>query len=330
MDGRTRVEAALALDIADRPPAAWWGHTFREEWSPEELARVTVERARAFGWDFVKFQPRATCFAEALGSQYEPAVVPLDPPVLVAPAVRMLDDWSWLPKDGADTPALTDQVAAIGRVAGELEPAVPVLQTVFSPITVAGYLLGGVKPRVVRELRKYPRLIADALDRIADMLTVFIARSIEAGAAGIFYAVSGYATAEMMPADDYEAQVLPHDERVLSSLPEGAWFNVLHLCGPSVHFGLAGRLPVQAISWSIHDPGNPSLAEGRDRSGRAVMGGLAHRTTLVTGDPAAVAAEAHAAVEETGGRGLLLAPGCSVPPEAPDANLRAVGDAAGS
>ena len=71
MDSRTRVERALQLDVADRPPAAAWGHTYREEWSPEQLARVTVDRARELGWDFVKFQPRASCFSEAFGAGWD-------------------------------------------------------------------------------------------------------------------------------------------------------------------------------------------------------------------------------------------------------------------
>ncbi|TMC33908.1 MAG: hypothetical protein E6J28_13740 [Chloroflexi bacterium] len=60
MTGRKRVEAAIAMGVADRPPVGAWGHTYREEWSPSDLAAITVDRARRFGWDFVKFQPRAS------------------------------------------------------------------------------------------------------------------------------------------------------------------------------------------------------------------------------------------------------------------------------
>ena len=82
MESSERVRAALAGEPVDRPPAAWWGHTYRDEWSPASLARVTVERQRRFGWDFVKLQPRATCFAEAFGSAYRPSGRPDTAPVL--------------------------------------------------------------------------------------------------------------------------------------------------------------------------------------------------------------------------------------------------------
>ena len=322
MNGRARVEAALAMGVADRAPVGAWGHTYREEWSPESLASITVDRARQFGWDFVKFQPRASSFAEAFGSVYKPAGHRLRGPVLVSAAVPDLDDWSKValvhPK------ALQDQVESIGIVARELGDGVPVIQTVFSPITVGGYLVGKSKSRVVRELRKHPELVRPALDRIAAALVDFSRRSVEAGAAGIFYAISGYTSKDAMTESVYRELLLPYDVGVLQQMPAEAWFNVVHLCGSNLNFGLARDLPAQAISWSVHNQGNPSLAEGRKISGRPVMGGLGQRASLLYGPPTEVAAEARKAVAETGGRGLLLAPSCSVPPRAKDINLAAM------
>jgi len=310
------------MAVADHPPVGAWGHTYREEWSPEALAAVTVERARQYGWDFVKFQPRASCFAEAFGSVYHPSGHRLRGPILIKAAVPDLDAWTSVQL--VEPKALDDQVASIGMVALELGPEVPVIQTVFSPITVGGYLVGKSQSRVVRELRKHPEIVGPALERIAEALLDFSKRSVEAGAAGIFYAISGYAGRSVMKEDLYRDLVLPYDLVVLQGLPRDAWFNVLHLCGSNLNFGLAGDLPAHAVSWSIHNQGNPSLAEGREIAGRAVMGGLSQRATLVYGPPPKIEAEARRAIEETGGRGLLIAPGCSVPPRVRDTNLAAM------
>ena len=310
------------MGMADRPPVGAWGHTYKEEWEPRALASITVERARKFGWDFIKYQPRASSFAEAFGSEYKPAGHRLKGPVLIKEAVADLEAWSRVSLVNAS--ALDDQVESIGITARDLGPDVPVIQTVFSPITVAGYLVGKSQARVVRELRKHPELVKPALDRIAQALVDFNRRNVEAGAAGVFYAISGYAGRGVMPEAVYRESVLPYDVWILEQLPKDAWFNVVHLCGSNLNFGLARDLPVQAVSWSIDNQGNPSLAEGREISGKPVMGGVSQRSSLLYGKPADVESDVRSAVADTGGRGLILAPGCSVPPGARDANLAAM------
>ncbi len=310
------------MGMADRPPVGAWGHTYREEWSPAELANVTVERARRFGWDFVKFQPRASTFAEAFGSVYRPSGHRLRAPIMIRPAVPDLEAWTSV---ALATPEVFDeQVESLHSVVRELGPDVPVIQTVFSPITVGGYLVGKSQSRVVRELRKSPEVVGAALEKIVEGLVDFSRRSVEAGAAGIFYAISGYAGRNVMKQELYRDLVLAHDRIVLNALPREAWFNVLHLCGSNLNFGLARDLPTHAVSWSIHNQGNPSLREGRDMVGRAVMGGLSQRVALVYGPESKIEEEVRAAISDTGGHGLIIAPGCSVSPRVRDANLAAV------
>jgi uroporphyrinogen decarboxylase len=314
------VQAALAGAKVDRPPAGAWGHTFKEEWSPEQLAAVTIDRARRHGWDFVKFQPRASCFSEAFGNRFKPSGHSLRGPVLGRAAVSDLSDWPKLKL--VDQSVLDDQVRSLGMVARELGDAVPIIQTVFSPITVADYLVGRDKRMLVRKLRQHPDVLLPALERVMDALVGFARASVEAGAAGVFYAISGFATPDAMPNEVYDELLFPIDQRFLEALPAQAWFNVLHLCGSHVNMDVARRLPVQAVSYSIHNRGNPSLVEAQKLTGKAVMGGLEQRRVLVSGPSVTIERQVRVAVSSTGGRGLLIAPGCSVPPRAPEANLR--------
>src|SRR5260370_12067148 len=221
MEGRMGVEAAIAVGVADRPPFGAWGHTYREEWSPADLAGVTVERARLFEWDFVKFQPRASCFAEAFGSVYKPAGHRLKGPVLEREAVADLDAWNTVTL--VNRKALDDQVDSLHVVAKQLGFGVPVIQTVFSPLTVAGYLVGKNSSRVVRELRKHPDLVRPVLDRIAEALVDFSQRSIVAGAAGILLPIAGYPTRHAMPEGVYRGLALSAGQAGLSQLPHQAW-----------------------------------------------------------------------------------------------------------
>jgi uroporphyrinogen decarboxylase len=319
VDSRARVQAAIQGNQVDRPPAGAWGHTYREEWSPEQLAAVTVDRARRLGWDFVKFQPRATFFSEAFGNQYQPSGHRLRGPVLERSAVPDFEAWSRLRL--VDRQALDAQVRALGLVVKELGEGIPVIQTVFSPISVADYLVGRDKRRLVRELRQHPEIVLPALEKVQDALIDFSRKSVEAGAAGIFYAISGFATPDAMPKEVYDELVFPLDLRLCESLPASAWFNVVHLCGSHVNMDVARRLPVQAVSYSMHNAGNPSLAEAQRLSGKAVMGGLEQRRVLATGPAEGIEQQVREAIADTGGRRFLLAPGCSVPPRAREANL---------
>jgi uroporphyrinogen decarboxylase len=324
MDSGDRVRAALKLEVADRPPIGWWGHTFVEEWSPVELAEATVNRARRYHWDFVKLQPRASSFAEAFGAEYRASGNNLEQPAQIRSIIDRVDDWARLPSVDAGSPELADQTGALSMVVEDLGEAVPVIQTVFSPLMVAGYLTAGQdRHRVLNDLREHPEVVGPALERIARAMADFSMRSVDAGAAGIFYAIAGFAGAGMIGLPEYEDLALEYDRLVLEALPNEAWFNVVHLCGSNIHVDLAAKLGLQALSWAVEDPGNPGLAEARDRTGLAVMGGI-DRMSLVDGTPGQVAAQGKAAFAETEGRGLLLAPGCSVRPQAREENLDAI------
>jgi uroporphyrinogen decarboxylase len=216
-----------------------------------------------------------------------------------------------------------------------------VLQTVVSPFPVASYLAADERAestrkrpdliakdqaRAVRHLRERPDLLEQALARIGVALVDVIRRSLAAGASGIFYAVGGSASADALAQSEYEELLLSHDLSVLAAVPEEVPV-FLHLCGPNLNFDLARAFPVAAVSWATSEPTNPGLAEGRERSGLTVAGGVAEIDVLVDGSVDDVVQAVRAAVEETAGRGLVIAPGCSVPPSASEENLAALGTA---
>ena len=58
MTGRERVQAAIAMGVADRPPVGAWGHTYREEWSPRS-AGGHHHRAGASVWLGLREVPAA-------------------------------------------------------------------------------------------------------------------------------------------------------------------------------------------------------------------------------------------------------------------------------
>jgi uroporphyrinogen decarboxylase len=85
---------------------------------------------------------------------------------------------------------------------------------------------------------------------------------------------------------------------------------------------LAG-LPGDAWNWDDRAT-PPTLSEGKRLTRGAVIGGLDQSRTLRDGTPGAAAEEALEAVRQTDGTGLIVAPGCVLPMNTPDATVSAV------
>src|SRR5436190_1265999 len=71
----------------------------------------------------------------------------------------------------------------------------------------------------------------------------------------------------------------------------------------------------------------PTLGAARRRFAGAAVGGLSEWATLRRGPVRAIADEVDDAVRQTGGRGVIVAPGCVLPLDVPEAHLDAVVDA---
>jgi uroporphyrinogen decarboxylase len=341
MDRRERVMAAAAGRPVDRPPVSAWRHFVDREQSAGDLAAAMLEFQRDFDWDFMKVNPRATCFAEAWGNRYDfgryvsvlptPTEVVLKEPADLA-RIRPVD-----PAGGA----FGEQLDALGRIARGLDGEVPFIQTIFSPLSVIGFLTGGpagyavpglgdALPRLRRFIQEDPEALEAALDAVASSLAGYARAVLETGASGIFFAIVRLARAPALTREEYERFGRAYDMRVLEAVRGRDRFNVLHVCGDQIYYADTASYPVQAISWNTESAGNPSLAQMQAHTLSAVMGGVGEDGVLLEGSPADVTAAVTAALAETGGHRTIVAPGCSVIPATPLENLRAMRDAVAS
>jgi uroporphyrinogen decarboxylase len=320
MTNRERIMAALRGDAVDRVPLSFWLHNFVAENSVKEFVAESLRLAHEFGWDYLKPQTRAQCFAEAWGLRYQASsdrAVPYTrthAPCADAAALRRLP-----PADPAAA-ALGEQLDALRQIRAAVGPDTPIIWTVFSPLMVVPYLLPGGVEQMLTIARAEPAALEAALAAIAHTLTGYTRLALAAGADGLFYATN-IARAELVSAAECRRFQRPYDLPVLAAAAPGP-FNMLHICGAGVLFDEFVDYPVQAISWA-QAPGNPSLPAGRRRTGRAVVGGLPAKPVLATLAPDVVAGHVREAVRATSGRGLLLGPDCSINPDTPEPLLHA-------
>lgn len=319
-----RVDAALRGDAVDRVPASFWGHDYIREWTPQTLADAMLENYHTYDWDFMKVNPRASYHVEDWGCKLHPSGKPDAGPIFDTVPIHSSSDWRKLRPLGPDQGALKEQLQALELIRKDIGNEAYFVQTIFSPLSVAKYLVGNKFEPVQASIQENPEALMYALNVITETFIEYNQACLDFGASGIFYATTGWASKDKLTEEQYRKFGVDFDLRVLEAVKSKGKFNILHNCGQHIMFDLLADYPVHAISWAATLPGNPNLAQGKDRTDKAVMGGISEKSTLINGTPEQVAEEARHAVELTGGRRFLLAPGCSIPPLTPRENLEAV------
>jgi len=319
-----RIGATIAGEPTDRSPYSFWRHFYDRETSAEDLAAVMVEWQRRHDFDLLKVNPRAQYHSEAWGARYRYSGKPHVGHTTEWLPVRQAEDWQRLdvvaPTDGA----LGEQLRALQLIRRRLGGETPFVQTLFSPLGVAGYLIGD-DTALLAHLREQPRLLHQGLGAITQTLIPFVHEVLNAGADGLFFATTHWATYDRLTDAEYDEFGRPYDLQVLRAANQ-ARLNVLHVCQD--HNMLARLLdyPVQLINWAVGGEGNPTLPEIAERAdGRALMGGVGNEA-LTAPDVQRALDEAAAARDAMGRRGWMLAGDCSIPTTAREETLASLRD----
>jgi uroporphyrinogen decarboxylase len=324
MNKKERVDAALRGEPVDRIPASMWGHDFEREWNPHTLTEAMVENFARYDWDYMKVNPRASYHVEGWGVKVRPSGERYKAPIIEDTPIKTASDWKRLRPLEPDAGALGEQLQALQLINHSIGYEAYFVQTIFCPLGVAKYLVGNKNEPVQQTIREDRAAMHAALRVITETFTTYAIACLQQGASGIFYATNGWASEGMLSEDQYREFGEQYDLEFLDGIKSRSKFNILHNCGSHIYFDLLATYPVQAINWTATLDGNPDLREGKLRSGKAVMGGISEKTTLKSGSPDQVREEVEKALDLTGGRHFLLAPGCSIPPETPAQNLATI------
>jgi uroporphyrinogen decarboxylase len=324
MNKKERVDAALRGDPVDRVPASMWGHDFEREWNPQTFAEAMIENYTRYDWDFMKVNPRACYHVEGWKVKVRPSGEKYQPPVFEDTPIKSASDWKRLRPLDPERGALGEQLHALRLINHAMGFEAYFVQTIFCPLGVAKYLVCNSSEPVLHTLREDRAAMHAALRVITETLINFAIACLDEGASGIFYATNGWASQGMLTPDQYREFGEQYDLEFLDSIKSRSKFTILHNCGTHIYFDQLASYPIHAINWAATLEGNPDLREGKMRSGKAVMGGISEKTVLKSGSPLQVEEEVAKALELTGGRHFLLAPGCSVAPETPAKNVEAI------
>jgi uroporphyrinogen decarboxylase len=303
-----RVQAAIAGEEVDRPPIALWRHFPDDDQYVDKLAAHTLAWQDRWQFDLVKFMPPGTYGVEDWGAVSAYRGAPNGTRVVVKPAVVRAADWRNIRDLDVRQGSYGRQNQALAAVAEKLDGTVPILQTVFSPLTTARKL---ATEALFADLRRAPDALEQALQVITGVTIRFALDALQAGAHGVFFATQ-LASFRSLSAAEYERFGKTFDLQVLAALAGKTRLSMLHAHGDDIMFDLLAAYPVEMMNW--HDRlTEPDLRAAATRFPGLLVGGLNEHGALLGDDPGAIANEIRDAIEQTHGRRLMLGPGCGMP-----------------
>jgi uroporphyrinogen decarboxylase len=323
MNKRERLEKTLAGEETDRIPVALWRHWPGDDQRAADLARSIIEFQKTYDWDVVKVTPASSYSVAEHGVQDEWRGNLEGTRYQTKFAVKRSLDWTELRPLDPMRGEMGKQLECVRLIGKGLEgDEAPIIQTIFSPLSQARKIAGN--DQLLRHMRTHPDRLHTGLNIITESTLRFLDALKQTPISGIFYAVQ-HASYELMSEEEYRVFGLPYDLKILGTLPEQWWFNMLHIHGTAPMFKLLSKYPVQSINWHDRED-KPTLEEGQSMYKGIVCGGLARGEHVHDGTPATIRDVARDAMEQTGGRRFMLATGCVTLITSPWSNIRAVRD----
>ena len=283
-----RAKAAVHGERVDRVPFTYWHHFGLEKQPGERHAEATIAFYRKFDVDLLKVM---SDFPYPLPEGLEKISQP--------------EDWQKL--ESLKNP-FPEQIKALRLIHKELKGQVLFVETIFHAWNVAEKLSS--KKDLMQLKENDPKLFKKALRTIAESQANHARMAIDAGAAGIFLAVSA-ADQLVTDSQDYMKMGRESDLIILEAVKDKGIMNILHVHGKKPHWDTLVTYPVQVMNYSVQGTG-VGLSDARRKFTGTLMGGL-NEEKIANQDMEEVAGDLQSALLAMQKRRLILSPGCSVP-----------------
>ena len=203
MTKRERIRAVVEGREPDKLPYSFWTHLPGIDLDPERLAEETYKFYRTYDVDFIKTMNNGMYAIEDFGCEIDYSEV-LKGGVahVVKTPIHQAEDWYKLSVCPVDKGSLARELKSLALLLEKTKQEdVPVIFTVFSPITTANKLSGGTLRQYLAD--GHGEAVHHALKIITETTCQVAKRAIELGADGIFFAAQS-STYDFMTAEEYE------------------------------------------------------------------------------------------------------------------------------
>ena len=308
MTKKERVRAAIRGEKPDKMPYSFWSHMPGIDLDPESIAQETYDFYKKYDLDFVKTMNNGMYAVEDFGCIADFSEIASGGVAkIVSSPVNQPDDWTRLkvcsPNRGSNARELRHLSLVLEKLHGE---EVPVIFTIFSPLTIANKLCGGKVMSYINE--GYGQYVKSALDVITETTAQLSTEAIKLGADGIFYA-SQMSTYDKCTTKQYQEYGEPYDLQVLKAAKDG-WMNTIHCHGNHIMFQILKDYPVPVFNWHVWET-LPDLDETYALTGKCLMGGL-NRADITNRNFDAIQNQIYRCFQQLGGKHQILTPGCVI------------------
>ena len=308
MNKKDRIRAAVLGEKPDCLPYSFWSHLPDVDLDPVLLADKTYQFYKTYDIDFIKTMNNGMYAIEDYGCEIDfSAIEKGGVAKVVRTPIQCAADWEKLSVCPIDQGSLARELTYLKLLLEKVrEENVPVLFTIFSPITIADKLSG--KQLLSHIAEGHGEAVHKALRVITETTANLAQQALRLGADGIFFA-SQMSTYDAMHSKEYVEYGKPYDLTVLEAASSG-WFNTLHAHGNNIMFEVLRDYPVAAFNWHAGET-LPTLDEARALTGKCLMGGL-QRMDITNNNKNEVQHQIFECLRMLGGRNLILTPGCVI------------------
>lgn len=318
---KERINRTLEGKDIDRPAISMWRHFYDRENTGKGIVDVMIEFQRKYDWDFMKINTRASYHIEDWGAKFVFSDNPLIKPQRVDFPIKNKIDWEKIKILDWRNGALSETLGAVSDLVAEIGDEVHCLPTIFSPLSIAADLAEN-DLRFVEILHDEPAELKMALEAITVTFAGFVRDLMKAGAAGIFFATTEWASRDLLTEEEYLEFGQPYDLEVLKSAQSGI-FNVIHICNKNNMLPLFKNYPAQVLSWNPFDEGNLSIHQAAQIFDMTFLTGVDHIQTMAKGLPGNVKKQIEDSLRDTPAGKLMIGPGCALKVNTPEENIKA-------
>jgi MtaA/CmuA family methyltransferase len=323
-----RFSAVLQGGSADSVPvlpllAGWAAHHFSGDSALEtgsdadRIVAVQIKAREALDHDGLFAYLDPLYIPEAFGCRVRrTAAGPLVEPLISGPPETAAAVAEISLPDPRRTARLPIILGAVRKLTAYSQGQVPVIGLFEGPFTTAGRLIETAA--LLRLIYRNPPVLEKLLDRVSDFLLQFGQALVENGAQ-IVLIPEPTASSSMISPPVFAEWVLPRLQRIIRNLDRPC---ILHICGDT-----APLLPSLAVSGArvLSLDQCMDLRKSREKAHQPVLGGNVDPVnSLWLGSVETVKQDVLQCLGSAGTKKFILMSGCSVPPQAPGENLRAM------